>query len=1019
MSQLKRNALYRMVPALMLLLAVAVIWICVEISGQRPSDTPLSAANVAVAYAAALDVANEGDQRAAEQMLRELLKTNPAHYRSQILLGQLYWNRQDNNAFDVWGAIPPAASQAYGMACYLTGSAWLERGDDRKAESFLKEAIVTRPGDAPAISSLLDLYALQRRPAQLRSLLAARNSTSRGSGYHLALDLLAGKEVFSPQQSIAALQQFHSADGPSAATQLALATTYREMGQLRRAIEQLAAPGTGAIQDGGRSETSPLDSLAAGESIRSRINGMQLLILTELDELSQGASIAKKLIDNRDANVTGLFALGTWCLRNGQASVATEFLLAALLREPFDAAIWNLAGQAAAQSGDSMLAAECLSRAIVADDLERDAYLVLRGTNDVNLLASTMRQVSDNLQTLSQPERAMLWRKVADDLTANRDPFAPSKILSEYNAVLSHPVSNSAVVDWMKTQDIWNNRNLTAMRDIIASTADRPDPVQPDTADASALAGFSFEDAAETSGLSFQYDPGNSGTHLIVETIGGGVCVLDFDGDNRPDLFFPQGGQEALGMAIAAGGQPTFPVSTNADRLYRNRGDGSFQDVSRDAGIDGLAYSLGCAAVDLDDDGDTDIVVGTIGDTFVYRNNGDATFARETLRQNADAVTAGIGVGDFDGDGATDLWLVNYVDEWKKTCRNADHEFSTCLPATFPPLADIVLLSDNHGSYTTLSTKQVTPEQGRGLGIVTVDFNQDGRSDAYVANDGSANQLYLSDAASDDLFTESALPLGCALSDSGRAEAGMGISVADFDHDLQPDLFVTNFLRESNRLYTRMTAAYFVDASVRWGLPSLTLPVLGFGVQSGDFNDDGFADVVIANGHISDYRKQGQPYQMRPQLLANVAGQRFAKVEGVPYFEGSYLGRGVALLDYNRDKQTDVVIVHQDRNVALLKNAGPADHVLQIRLVGRQSNRDAINTVIDVVIGDTVRRQWNVGSHGFMATNERIFRFVNQQPSVDEVKTRWPSGTEHVLRGIESDSSIILLEDGRWFTDVD
>jgi hypothetical protein len=262
---------------------------------------------------------------------------------------------------------------------------------------------------------------------------------------------------------------------------------------------------------------------------------------------------------------------------------------------------------------------------------------------------------------------------------------------------------------------------------------------------------------------------------------------------------------------------------------------------------------------------------------------------------------------------------------------------------------------------------------------------------------------------------ESAMVTGCALSGEGRSEAGMGITVADFNGDQRPELFVTNFEHESNRVYSQTPTGGFIDESVRWELPSLSLPLLGFGVQAADFNGDGLMDVFIANGHINDNRSEGRPYQMPAQLLANVGRHRFQQIDGGPYFRSTGLGRGVALLDFNKDRKIDIAVVHQDKPLALLQNTAPHPELLEIRLLGIQSNRDAVGAIIDVATDRGVSRQWNTGTSGFMATNERCFRFHVPAAGVSRIDITWPAGHVTTIHPEQGASSLLIREDGRSF----
>ncbi|GEM_PF-409697 len=975
----------------------------------RVEDSP--SINVASMFTAATSAAERGDDAIAQRFLTRILAQQPDHHQSRLLLGQVLWNQRDNRAFDEWAKVPAEAGRQYAVANYLAGAANLDLGNAQDAESLLLLAIDIERSYLPAINALQNLYALQRRPIELRQFLARTYVFRSPTPHDLALDLLAGKELFSPEQSIDALQQMLRAEPDSVRTRYCLAAIFREAGKPGPALRQLTNDNTAEVGDSGKH--FGLDSGQANSDLRS-LDGFHLLLCTDLRREAESVVIARRIVDGRSTRSEDLYALGTLYLEQKDASAAETLLIAALSNTPFDASIWNRAGQAAAQAGHNARAERFLRNAVIADELERDAYLVLRGTGDTNLLAATMDRVAEHLQALAQQQRATVWKAAAASLRSGPEIAATADYLDSYATVLLNPLQNPALVEVSDFRTVWSDANLKVFNDLLSGmnsalgSAERASVAVDD--------GFRLHDVAEASGLLFQYEPGDTGKKLIVETIGGGVCVLDYDGDLYPDVFFPQGTQASLNAAMEHDSDHRLATVASGDRLFRNLGDGSFKDVSLDAGMSGQAYSLGCAAADIDNDGDTDIIVGAIGNTRLYRNNGDGTFQNEVLDVSPQSVTAGIGIGDFDANGGLDLWLVNYVEDWKRTCLNSSQQFSTCLPITFPAPADIRLLSDEMGGYARQLSDVWASDRGRGLGVVTLDLDNDFKTDTYVANDGTANHLYLSSAALANTASESALANGCALSGDGRAEAGMGIAVTDFNGDLLPDLFVTNFYQESNRLYQGSGEGHFLDVSSQWGLPALSLSVLGFGVQAADFNSDGWTDVIIANGHINNYSNQGQPYQMETLLLANTNGRNFRRVSAGAYFDEVFLGRGVAVLDYNLDGLCDAIVVHQDRPAALLKNSGDRKNILQIRLVGTDSNRDAIGAVVEVAAAGVRRRQWNVGSHGFMATNQRVFRFATEQAAWDHIHILWPSGRVTNLKPHKANSSLVIREDGRWFT---
>ncbi|MCH8829834.1 MAG: CRTAC1 family protein, partial [Planctomycetes bacterium] len=536
-------------------------------------------------------------------------------------------------------------------------------------------------------------------------------------------------------------------------------------------------------------------------------------------------------------------------------------------------------------------------------------------------------------------------------------------------------------------------------------------------ADPSSAVSIAFRDDAANVGLSFQYfnsgsRPGNG--QKMYEFNGGGCAVLDYDGDGLPDLYLTQGCR-----------WPVMPDQReHLDRLFRNLGNGKFRDVTAEAGLQENRFSLGVAVGDFDNDGFDDLYVSNIGRNRLYRNRGDGTFHDVTER-------AGVGdprwstsclMADLNGDGLPDLYSTNYLqghDVFTRVCRHKDGNPRMCMPFNFDASPDQLFLNQGNGRFENVTEKcGIAAPNGEGLGVVAADWTGDGKLSVFVANDVVANFFFVNhtkDAGGPPRFFEQAVVAGLAYNRDGRAEGCMGIAAGDIDGNGTVDLFVTNFYRESNTLYRLTAPLAFEDLTREAGLALSGTPMLGFGAQFLDADLDGRADLILTNGHVDDYRNYARPYRMPAQFHRNLGGGRFQELSAKklgPFFAKKHLGRGLALIDWNRDGREDVVISHLDAPVALLTNiTTETGHFLAVRLRGVRCSRDAIGTAVTVetVSGRQVR-QLTAGG-GYQASNERRLVFgLGKDDRVRKLTIRWPSGTVQQYDDLTADRELTFVE---------
>ncbi len=466
-----------------------------------------------------------------------------------------------------------------------------------------------------------------------------------------------------------------------------------------------------------------------------------------------------------------------------------------------------------------------------------------------------------------------------------------------------------------------------------------------------------FVDDAQAAGLRFIFDNGQTSRHLLPETMSGGVALLDFDGDGWLDVYCVQGGDLFAGTASEA-----TASHVPGDRLFRNRRDGTFEDVTESSRIAAVAwgrgYGMGVAVGDYDNDGDPDLFVTRIATYALYRNRGDGTFEDVTapsgLAGARDNPTSAAFV-DLDNDGDLDLYVCHYM-LWDP--KN---------PVTLPERPRRVLLlrpqqgragsrpclpqRQGAGSWTSPRPRGCSRTAGHGLGVVAADLDDDDRIDLYVANDGTANYLYRNQGGF--RFEDVALEAGVAGNASGGYQAGMGVACGDLDGDGRPDLMVTNFYGEGTTYYQNLGQGLFADRSSSSGLGLATRYLLGFGIAMADVTNYGRRDVMIANGHVNDNRPYF-PYMMPCRLYENRPDGRLVDIsaQSGPPWEPARLGRGLAAGDLDNDGRPDAVILAQNEPVAYFHNQSEGvGHFVTLRLEGTASNRDGVGARVTVVAG--------------------------------------------------------------------
>ncbi len=491
-----------------------------------------------------------------------------------------------------------------------------------------------------------------------------------------------------------------------------------------------------------------------------------------------------------------------------------------------------------------------------------------------------------------------------------------------------------------------------------------------------------------------------------IETMPGGVATLDFDNDGRLDLFFTNGASQPSLRKT----DPTFH-----NRLYRNRGDWTFEDVTAKAGVSGEGYSIAAAAADFDNDGFADLFVAGVNRNILYRNRGDGTFEDITAKAGiANQGRWGVSAGwlDYDNDGRLDLFLVNYV-KWDPAtepyCGDARTFRSYCHPKFYEGLANTLYHNNGDGTFTDVSESSgIARHIGKGMGVAFADYDADGYLDIFVANDTVPNFLFHNER--NGTFRETGFLAGVAMNNDGRALSSMGVDFRDMDNDGQPDLFVTALANETFPLYRALGKGLFSDVTYRSRIGAITLPLSGWSNGAYDFDNDGRKDLFAACGDVQDNtelyssRKSRQPNVL---LLAGSDGKYVGHEVGMPAMH-----RGAAFGDFDRDGRVDTVVTRLGAAPVLLRNtSGAGNHWLGLRLTGTKSNRDAIGARVRIVTASG--EQWNhvTTSVGYASSSEKAVHFgLGKDVLVKLIEVTWPTGVVQRIEGIPAERYIDVRE---------
>ena len=517
-----------------------------------------------------------------------------------------------------------------------------------------------------------------------------------------------------------------------------------------------------------------------------------------------------------------------------------------------------------------------------------------------------------------------------------------------------------------------------------------------------------FTDQTQQTGIHFKHTNGASEEKYLPETMGSGGLFFDYNNDGHLDIYLVNSGTL----------RPDAQFHRHPDHmnvLYHNNGDGTFVDTTAEAGLhQNYGYGMGCLAADYDNDGDVDLYLTNFGRNQLYRNNGDGTFTDVTSNAGVGDSNWGVSAsfGDFNLDGHLDLYVANYLDYQLETAHACFLEgvHIYCGPHEYPGARDTLYRNNGDGTFTDVTTRAGVHNTGKGLGVLFTDYNNDGYPDIFVANDAVPDFLYRNNK--DGTFTDVAITAGVAYNSEGRATASMGIASGDYDNDGVQDIFVTNFSLEINSLFHNDSDGFYTMTTFEAGLADPSFSKLGFGTQFLDADNDGTLELFVANGHVWDNVSEITPslsYKQQCQIFGNTETGRFKDISETAgrFFKRSVVARGVAIGDYNNDGAMDILVTCCGEPPILLRNDSHVHNYVKVRLFGTESNRDGIGANVWVHTDDTTLfREVTCGGSYASGSEQTLLFGIGAQRTIQSIEVQWQNGHTQTLDFSNTESPV-------------
>jgi tetratricopeptide (TPR) repeat protein len=756
-----------------------------------------------------------------------------------------------------------------------------------------------------------------------------------------------------------------------------------------------------------------LEKLFATEDSRSQPATVQAFYGRLLAESQQDARFLQWL-ESADASweqhAEFWAALGAYLLRQRDFKAAVRALAEAIDRDPTDPLSIRRINQALLAVGRAEQAKSWKARYAL---LNQTAHAASEIAESPQPRSEAYATVVDGLNELGRPLEALTW-ELFEALHRKSPRSDVDQIVARRRALLQSDRRFPSQTMRLCGLDLerFPLPQLDALRPARSSTAAIEPPV------AKPIVPARFENVADSVGLTHQYEISDGDQQFafaLYQTLGGGVVVFDYDLNGRSDLYFAQGG-----------GEPGQRAAMPSNKLFR-AGESRLREVTAPSRTTEPRYTLGVTAGDWNQDGFPDLAVASIGGKALFINQGDGTFLarRFDADQAFQRLPTSLAIADLTGDALPDLVGLHDVDDptmRDKPTVQSDGSFEDAAsPLAFDPGTDQVWINDGTGGFDPQPLGGDAAAPSTGLGIVVAELDGQPGNEVFVGNDMRPNQWWVRDRTESAdgtngtgkkrIWNDLAAVSGCSHDHGGTSTASMGIAAADFDGNGSLDLHVTNFFREPVSLFMN-EQGMFADQSVSWRLSESSIPMLGFGSQPIDYDNDGDPDLAVTNGHVDQL--PGQPFRQPPQFFVN-QGSHFKSVsvkDGSGYWSSSHLGRAMARLDFNRDGRSDLVVTHIGSPSALLINRSESDHHWSaIRLVGTKSERDAIGARVTIHCGDQRWTQWSIAGDGYLCRNEATLHFGLQTCGrIDELIVHWPDGTQQRHRDLSVDREWLVVE---------
>jgi len=519
-----------------------------------------------------------------------------------------------------------------------------------------------------------------------------------------------------------------------------------------------------------------------------------------------------------------------------------------------------------------------------------------------------------------------------------------------------------------------------------------------------------FRDITAEAGIHYTHNNGAFGKKYLPETMGPGCAFIDYDGDGWPDILLLNGEN-----------WPGHPGAASTLKLYHNNHDGTFTDVTHKAGLDIPMFGLGAAVGDYDNDGHDDLFVTAVGQSHLFHNNGNGTFTDVTKAAGLwghDEFSTSAAWVDYDHDGKLDLVVANYV-QWSMKndlfCTLDGTHKSYCTPESYKGTSVRLWHNSGNGKFEDVTQRAgMNDATSKSLGIAILDYNGDGWPDILITNDTQPNKLYLN--KKNGTFEEDGVSAGIAFSEDGIARAGMGVDAADYDRSGKPSIIITNFANQMLSLYHNEGNGLFVDEAPSSEVGRATLITLGFGCFFFDYDNDGWPDIFVADGHIERDVERVQKrvtYAEPPHLFRNLGGGKFEEVTASlgDVFAAPKVARGAAYADIDNDGALDLLVTTNGGRAYLFHNEGATGHSLRIKLQGVQSNRDGIGAIVRMTSGNGAQSKMLRSGSSYLSQSELVLTFgLGSSTKADAIEVQWPSGQTDKFTNVDAGQTVTIQE---------